>query len=193
MIPSPQDDSLTSSPDGNISLTHSMIRDISTASMDSSVSPSSPVSSRTSNNIQCSEASVYSPQNSHAQMPQPHQQSTVNNNYMISNNNTIQTPVSSQMEYMGHHSPQMMVPQAVDNFGSQNFGVMGGLYGQLEGGQRIQRTSPQPPPPMMNNNNNVHKISVKCAAELIHAPGDLAHTGNGGLRTSFKKEPDHRY
>lgn len=225
MMPSPQDDSMASSPsDGHVSLTHSMIRDISQSSMEANmVSPSSPVTSQNANSpagvAMCNNNNdtMYSPPHGHhGSMPQQQQQQQVgtgdsnglmsamglggeakkyqgvnsnnnnNNNYMINNNNNTQGS-GNHVEYVHHHSPQMMVQHQ-----QQQHQV--GDYSQQMYGSARQVTSPRhdrsPAGAINSNNNSSHKISVKCAAELIHGgASDLT----GGLRTSFKKEPEHRY
>ena len=232
MMPSPQDNSMANSPssDGHVSLAHSMLRDMSTSSMDVNLgAPTSPVTN--SNNAlnsvpqvapvgggaggsMCNEGVMYATAPPQQQAVNPNglmnvlamgggnggegkkyqQQVTVNNNnnnnnsYVVNNNNNNQGPV----EFVGHHSPQMMVPQhphpqVVAGGGYNN----NNIYGQVPS-PRNERSSPPSAVPLSNNNDNnnngnIHKISVKCASELIH--GDLS----AGLRTSFKKEPEHRY
>lgn len=219
MMPSPQEDSMTSSPDvAHGSLSHTMIRDISSSSMEANmVSPASPVTSTTpgtvSHNVaspvsgvQLCNESMYSPTNVHGPM-QPQQVDSNglmnnNNNYMLNNNNNDQNPGNNNsLEFVGHHSPQhqMMMQQQQHQLhqvsGDYSHGGMGQMYGQVaspRNGRSPQTTALNGE---SNNSSNIsisndHKISVKCAAELIHGGGADLH---GGLRTSFKKEPEHRY
>lgn len=226
MMPSPQEDSLTSSPDGHVSLTHSMIRDISTSSMDTSLmSPSSPpvMSNNNNNGIPSpgqlqhtsnnNNESLYSPSNGHGQNMQ-HQQSLINviemgagdggglkkypqattttstvnnnNNYLLNSNQ------NNSVEYVAHHSPQQQQQMHQQpQMGEYSGAVMGHMgYSQQVASPRNDRspTSISSSNNSSNTHNHVsHKISVKCASELIHGAA-------GGLMTSFKEEePEHRY
>lgn len=126
-----------------------------------------------------------------------------NNNYMLNNNNNSNNN-SNSVDYGAHHpSVQLMVShqQVLPPTTTGSYGQQGGpmahpnMYGQMP--------SPREDRPAMNmngnNNNNSsnHKITVKCAAELIHGVSVGGGGGGGempnGLRTSFKKEPEHRY
>lgn len=219
MMPSPQEDSMTSSPDvAHGSLSHTMIRDISSSSMEANmVSPASPVTSTTpgtvSHNVaspvsgvQLCNESMYSPTNVHGPM-QPQQVDSNglmnnNNNYMLNNNNNDQNPGNNNsLEFVGHHSPQhqMMMQQQQHQLhqvsGDYSHGGMGQMYGQVASPRNDRSPQTTALNGESNNSSNIsisndHKISVKCAAELIHGGGADLH---GGLRTSFKKEPEHRY
>lgn len=236
MMPSPQDDSMTSSPDvAHGSLAHTMIRDISSSSMEANmVSPSSPVTSTTpgavshsvsspAGGVQMCHESMYSPTNVHGPMQaQPvdsngqmggggimgKTMNNNNNNYMLANNNAQNPGHNNNLEYVGHHSPQQQQQQLMMQQqhqlhqvgGDYSHGGMGQMYGQVASPRNDRSPQTHQSAALINgesnNSSNIsisnnHKISVKCAAELIHGGGsaDLS----GGLRTSFKKEPEHRY
>lgn len=115
-----------------------------------------------------------------------------NNNYMI-NNNT---------EYVQQqHSPQLM-GQLMGDYSQATM-----VYGQQQQQHQVahspcpprddimQRVTPSSPLSQNADSNSSHKITVKCAAELMQrgGGGGAPDVVGEGMRVHFKKKPENRY
>lgn len=226
MLASPADDSMTSSPDGHMtmsshcSLGQSMMRDLVTAaaSMDET-QMSNQSNGGGAQQAQMGNEMMFSAVSGG---PAPQQQMIMspagagvggphsvggggpveedkkflsivnNNNYMINSN------AEYGQQQQQQHSPQLM-GQLIGDYSNQSM-----VYGQQQQHpHHLQLASPCPPrddimprgtPPSsaaLSNDSNNHKITVKCAAELMQRGG--APEVGEGLRVHFKKKPEHRY
>lgn len=199
MMPSPQDDSLGSSHDGQAVLAHSMHNsssmDVSLVSMEENASSPVMHAGRVSMD---NEQQMYSPpatadangllvamgpgdqvsgKKYHATTVNSNTNNN-NNNYMLNNNNISNS--NAPAEYGAHHSPQIMQQQQQQQ---HQLGEYNPMYVQVSPRAELSRLSP-------NISSNIsHKIQVKCASELMHGSNEFPE----GLRTNFKKEPEHRY
>lgn len=209
MMPSPQDvDSLGSSPDG---LSHSMLSDINNSSsmdvrlLDENM-PTSPVMLSNGNGMgggnpveshQQHQQQIYSP-NAQVPVADPMMAQVMGRTIDDSPSTCQQVAVSATVgSAVGGGGKKYHSTTATVNNNNNNYMLMNNNNNGNNATSNVEYVGHHSPNQMMHHNSQQHQQqqvrqpsqSVKCEAELIHGNTEFF----GGLRTSFKKEPEHRY